>query len=503
MSDKQRSLIRSLWSALALASLAFAQPFTYPEVPTYPGTDVPFPEQVFDNFLDPDGEVLFDGLKHYQTERRCLAHEGTLPGQTMFISGSTLFISGSAGPFAVGTDLMYEANGVTTQVEARPPSYYLGQPPAAAGVPTLAELLGPTDAAEGDVVIFVADDFSGGHFRLPSEVLGFDRFSLTAAELEDLVNKLSNGDVISHGASVLHHLNSLVAATGHYEPVDLGQTHDGTHVWRNTDSSAKLVLRALDLSQQASAGTIDTADIATALVDGIRGAWDELAGLDVQASAYVINLSWVLLPCKTVADFIADRGIGRFATFGDYLGALADRNPDLEDELATGEGFAANLARILTWVGPEDGLHELVNGDERVNLFEAGGARRFAVVAAAGNFSLPYQMFPADWPFVVGAGAADYPQSQRRYSNVADVVVPGEWFQLVREDDSPVELSYAGTSYSAPAVSLFTAINLVSAGQGAHCAGTGLADLPGLSPLKTGLSPDAWLGDAALTGCDY
>lgn len=92
-------------------------------------------------------------------------------------------------------------------------------------------------------------------------------------------------------------------------------------------------------------------------------------------------------------------------------------------------------------------------------------------VAAAGNFGLPYALYPAALPTVIGVAATlddhkspaetylsgNPPDSNYRpWSNAGDVAEVGQWLTVQLNGKT---YYYLGTSFSAPTVSVLTAIN--------------------------------------------
>jgi hypothetical protein len=90
-------------------------------------------------------------------------------------------------------------------------------------------------------------------------------------------------------------------------------------------------------------------------------------------------------------------------------------------------------------------------------------------VASSGNFGLGYAMYPAAWPLVVSVSSQNaiesdaFSATKSFFSNSGDVMAPGLFYELGRssEDDPELVIAYAGTSFSAPVVSLFTALDLM------------------------------------------
>src|SRR5690606_21688252 len=191
-----------------------------------------------------------------------------------------------------------------------------------------------------------------------------------------------------------------------------------------------------------------------ALVKGVNGVVSRFDMLDLPGGdtlspeGVVVNMGWVFLPCSSIEEFLANKDA--YPAFADYVNGLG----------ITGYDFDA-VVRALGYVG-----------DGALVGFLDGGSFEFmspkaALVAASGNFGMGYQMLPAGWRQVVGVAVRreeqrDFPG---RYSNSGDVTVAGEWvgFQPLTLDGAlgdPTILSYAGTSYAAPLVSLYAALDL-------------------------------------------
>ncbi|HZX00602.1 MAG TPA: hypothetical protein VFF10_11105 [Trueperaceae bacterium] len=378
----------------------------------------------------------------------CVAHEFSLPpqgfhisGSGFHISGSGFHISGSTGGMVIG-DIVYEdrtgsheptavspatVSDVVNSVLATPLKYLLSEP--------LAQ----------DVAIVVADDFAGGRYEPPAALFG----SLDLDQLEELI---TSGD-FSHGALVMHHLNSAIAATEGY---GLVSRSGPITAWQDRATGHHLVVAALDMSGSSGPArgmpVIPVQQVFTSLTQGVNELLSDLEATYDLGGA-VINMSWVLLPCATVEEFIANAGT--YSTIWDYLIGLGlDPNIDLGEVLRV-------LSEVDTWP-----LRALLDTGRY-----AYGAWPLEFVAASGNFSMPYQMLPALGDNVVGVAVEpvlrDFPG---RYSNIGDVHLPAEWFVLQDIDATGVlgpatPISYAGTSYTAPLVSLFIAEDLVGVGR--------------------------------------
>ena len=91
-------------------------------------------------------------------------------------------------------------------------------------------------------------------------------------------------------------------------------------------------------------------------------------------------------------------------------------------------------------------------------------------VGAAGNFGRGVSAYPAVWDEVL-AVSASAPEEKAEFSNTGEVMLAGAWFRL----SNPLGLNghnlefanvvYAGTSFAAPGVSLFSALDLAGSAQ--------------------------------------
>ncbi len=441
-----------------------------------------------------DGYVTLDA-DTYLKAPRCLAHPRNVAEQGYYSSGTGFFIqgteyyssgtdyysSGTVGGVAVG-QLYPPAFPVADVMHATTPPYMIPNPttPGPSSM-TLGELLRLQPQQDKDVIVMVVDDFSGGQFQLPSDV-----FALTLGQVDEL--KALN---LAHGALVLHFFNALISATEEYT-FDSDASDDDWYVWVSKgERGGRLIVNAVDLTGGAPTQAINTLAIRDRLVVAVHAALGRLEP-GREASGIVFNMSWVLLPCPTVEAFMQRRA--EFPTFQDYFDALAaheDNRVLLEHGLTPAE-----ILWLLFWAGEDDPLYRVIHEPEGLDVTGYDNLR-LGFVAAAGNFALPYQMLPAGWPAVVGVGAPR--DMEPPFSNEAEVVAPGGWFELdgvveVWPSQSPngAGAAIAGTSYSAPIVSLFTAIDIANA---SRC--TPPSPYAGLPPGLASIPPaKIWLADA-------
>lgn len=478
--DRDLRFQRSMRIALVLVVCWMATGVVLAQDETGPGVSIP------DSLVGPDGYNLFGGDNEgYDEMKRCLAHESSVPGQALHVSGSTAGLV--LGPIKV----QKPSGGEEVEVASKPPGDYLdavGRAPVPADASTLRELLTAlVPQGPGFIVILVPDDFgpAANGFQLDSEV-----FALGEGAGSDLVG-LKTAGKFSHGALVLHHLNALIKAMGKFD-VDISQAQQGTFVWTSVEGNhGGIVVQGVPLGDGSKGITSEqiALGIRTAIIDPLQ---PPIGGATILG--YVVNMSWVLLPCATVEAFAAN--ISAFKTFEQYIDALAESNAGTTPE---------TLTRLLTWVSTADPLFELIDDGSDV-IKRSLGTKRLAFVAASGNFLLGYQMLPAAWRDVVGVGAYVDDLPPPAFSNAAEVVAPGAWFKLARMSfDSQTgasggttgEISYAGTSFGAPFVSLFTALDMANASRCTDAFDTGNA--PGLASEPPA---NAWLADAQVL-CPY
>jgi hypothetical protein len=371
------------------------------------------------------GEVLFDEAEP-GTVRHCVSHEMNTPGQGLHPSGST-------GGLVLG-DIVYghePGSSVGGPIVPLSPAQLLDQHMFPAGN-------GFDQPLVQDVLIVVADDFSGGYFRLPGWLFDGSSFDLAKLEAE------MAGGSISHGALVMHHLNTLIAATNQfvYAPTT---SSDALAIWSHS-AGGSLLVYGIDLAS-GSGSAIDAEAVAGSIQDGVTQLHSQLAD-HTDFEAIVVNMSWVLLPCATVQEFLDFKGqFGSMKAYSDGLVAESGTAVTVAD-------YEEMLNRIAS-VPPDHGLTMLSESREDYRIANLPTA----YVAAAGNLALPYQMLPANWPQVVGVGVA--PHLASPFSNAADVTVEGEWIMLTSWEGTPVApiISYAGTSFAAPLVALYAAMD--------------------------------------------
>lgn len=330
-------------------------------------------------------------------------------------------------------------------------------------------------APANDSAIVVVDDYGNDVFVLGDEVFR-QRASAnpTPDALEATLEGLETANQLSHGAMTAGQINALIYGTGEFKPLSMAPDEV---VWQSTSSGARLVVKAVNID----AANEDTAHIAALTADALLEL-EELHGV----SRSVVNMSLVVLPCALVDDASAS-GLGSFES---YMGALATLNRIDYDDL---------IAEVIKSVDdPNDPLFQLI-------LAPNGRGEQHLYVASSGNYAMDQAMVPAAWDDVLAVTGSSFSDSGRRdvrLFNAGQVMQIGEWFLLERLEAlyGPVvgaqdPMFLAGTSFSAPIVSVFSALDLMSASP--RCASaSGPSLLTDAEP--TG---DLWLDDAVAKYC--
>lgn len=441
-------------------------------------------------------------IDDYLTQPRCLSHpllvaeQGFVHSGTGFVysgtdfvhSGTDFFHSGTVGGIVFGANDYVTPRSIVDVLQDKVP---VSLQTSASSDLMLGELLS-LEPKDGDVAIVVLDDFGEGSvYSLPSEA-----FSFTRAK-KDQFQGLVGAGTISHGALVMHFLNAVIAASGQYT-VDTVSPSSDSVVWAyNGMADARLIVRAVNLRDQASGSYIDTDDIASALGSAIETTVGQTPE-GRQLNGIVVNMSWVLLPCPTVAAFVESTGQGEFQTFEDYIEGLKAMSP--EDSWILDEGLSPeDIVYVLSWVSTNNPLYVTISQFFNEDSF-LDPETRVGFVAASGNFRLPYQMLPAAWPAVVGVGAPVDNNPPPPFSNVGEVIATGAWFKvepvLPWDLGSGGEMALAGTSYSAPIVSIFTAVDIASESRCTPPLFSGILPRLASYPMIT----PTWIADAAYGG---
>jgi hypothetical protein len=451
------------------------------------------------------------------TIRNCIVNEFTMPGQGLNALGSGLNALGS------GLNALGSVGGLfllEPGFDGDDPGILLIDP-AVAG--EFALNVAALYDFSFDSAILVVDDFGiDPTTGDPLEIYELDPGLLTPAagmqqaDLEALVW----GDGFSHGALVLRQIVQMVEAAGFVEvAAPWGpefRVYARLQAIEGVESLDRpyLVVAAVDTGgfetdeipyriQNALAGLRYYSMLGDDMIDG-EGDAD---GFDVRRVA--INMSFAIVPCE-IAEDLASAASLNIDTFEDYLAALGEDNRVADDfyneltallltplggtadpvnelvEQCQGDGFLGG-GSLPTGSGlPDWGGNTNVNRWSSMVRFNDVPAEwscnddvAAIYVASSGNFGLSFPMYPAAWPTVVGVSSQDATEQtadnsfvfgdvRSGFSNAAEIMAPGALFELGRSGDPDATtapdraLAYAGTSFAAPVVSVFTALDLMS-----------------------------------------
>lgn len=391
----------------------------------------------------------------------CITSDFSLRPQPFRVKGTPFRVKGT--PFRVkGTDGQLTTEADTALQPSFVTNYFQTQ-------------LDPsfTQTLNNDVGILVVDNFGSNIFNL-------DKTMFEVEELlpETLVEFEIEG-FSSHGALVMNHINGIISGFGSYTPE---RSADDTVTWQHKGGSSIVV-------QGVAPRDFNTETVAEAL---------QLAINDMRAKGInkiVVNMSFIILPCSIVKDFAVKKVL--IPSFFEYFRQAVEDNVNsimrqqgipffLRDRVA--EEVGEIVVDQLKPVDPEgDPLRLLMLAEPEV-LF----------VGAAGNFGRGVTAYPAVWDEVLSVSASD-PEEKADFSNTGSVMLAGAWFRLI----NPLNLNghnltnanvvYAGTSFAAPGVSVFAALDLAT---GARC---GVLD--GQPRLGQSNRQDVALGQAVVQRC--
>ncbi len=367
----------------------------------------------------------------------CAATEMSLPGQGLQAVGAGLQAVGAVGGLFVGDPADFVGTTVTPERLVQDLWQVVGEP-----------------SYHDRVAILIVDDF-GGTYQLPAALLS------GAAVSESQLQAWADSGELAHGALVLQHLLRMLTEMGFVNGSDTTNHTTGEPIYiRWTDDGGKLVVQTVDTHDR------DTEEIVSVL----RASLLDLATTEGhEFKRFVVNMSFAVVPCAVAADL----GASAVETFEEYVSALRTLNgigSQYEDELAElltaplGAGDDALLAYLdcpLPVVGKSrcDGW-----------TYPKGAAVNAIVhVAAAGNLGHDFPLYPSAWPTVISTSSLDvvgdglYSVARSSFANSGEVAAPGALYELVSGPGQVV--AYAGTSFSAPVVTLFSALDLITAGR--------------------------------------
>jgi hypothetical protein len=299
----------------------------------------------------------------------------------------------------------------------------------------------PTQTTE----ILIVDDFgasSSPAYKLPSDIFSS---SATSTTLEESIR---HGKT-THGAVVIRHTNDALLGSGLYSV--LSQTNNGSQtVYQDAQKkSTTLTVTAVNtrLASQAIIGNTTRAKITTGDLDRIL--YDTLKNAP---RSMVVNMSFVLTPCQVYEDFVVS-GAATLEQYVERLVVANGRTSNNNGLVDTATEFEFVNAIIESTNLSNDPLKKLID------LF----AIKHIFIGASGNYGLPTAMYPAKWAGVVNVTGSTFDNQSARATtlfNAGEVMSVGSLFKLNPPSSSGKALYYFGTSYSAPSVSVYSALDL-------------------------------------------
>jgi hypothetical protein len=413
----------------------------------------------------------------------CAVNEFNMPGQGLNALGSGLNALGS------GLNALGSVGGM-----------FLFGPGETAGAPGIRILeAGEAGRLAADVVfnqfegilvrnaaILVVDDFAGIYDLDPGLISPSDR-----PERGPSCGASSKSGGFSHGALVMRQTVQMIEAAGFEE--------DAFRPWSGSDfrvfhrsageeqSDVYLVVAAVDTNG------LDTDVIPERIQNALNALrfygfvddGQEVTGLDVLHVA--INMSFVIVPCSVLEDYDAS-ALADFEAYREALGAdngvAEDFYAELTELLVT--PLEADADPLLGQIVCQEEFDDEYGGEFYYDgqypwsfyvetpdydaPFWGCGDRSTVYVGSSGNFGLDYAMYPAAWPEVLSVGSQDgvgtepddgFSSAKSGFSNDAEVMAPGALYLLGQSSTGARALAYAGTSFSAPVASLFTALDLM------------------------------------------
>ena len=373
------------------------------------------------------------------TERLIDEDAGNCPSDEFEIPGQGAHLKGSIGGLAVAP---YPAGSTPGDVSA-----------------TSEEIINlAAPALDQQAAILVVDDFNGEVGGMPS-VYFPDRAGIeTLRELpedpdqrveqqEVMMDGLEDNSQLSHGSLVFNHTLSLLNV------LDPGMNFDTQSFSTPFAEFPKLGILVFPVDTE----DFNTGEIADRTFETLR----EVNKLGI--SRFAINLSFGLVPCSVREDFrAAKEGLESPAlTFEEYVERVLAVNPSIQDESESARDLREQLASLLTTPIENDPLLNL--GEEKF------GNMMITYAAAAGNYGYDWSLAPGYWSEFVSVSAENLsgPTGVKNpeYSNTGEVLLPGGFFELTFYDPANrmwvtyPDISVAGTSFAAPVLSVYTALD--------------------------------------------
>lgn len=357
--------------------------------------------------------------------QNCIATPFDVPGQGVRAMGSGVRAMGSVGGLLISNPNSFIKNATPREVG----TYLQGF---------------SSYKSADNVGIIILDQFSYEYkagMRAYAYGLGSGIYELINAAqagnnaLKAKFSELRRRGQISHGALVFEHTQEVLEAlpgvtaswANRYSKTLKTYYHDGK----------RLVIRAVDVAD------LDTANIASSLETAMTSL--RRSGID----KFSVNMSFSIVPCA-LSELAA-----KYGSIEDYLDAIEAGDNDNSFD-------ADEFMNLMSWLTARsnDPLLRLF-----VNNYGQGIWQRedIALIAAAGNFGGAFPLLPGLAQDVISVSSFNFPTYElSSFTNRGEVSAPG-W--VFRVDNSTLGrlISYAGTSFSSPAVAVYAALDLSQA----------------------------------------
>jgi hypothetical protein len=330
--------------------------------------------------------------------------------------------------------------------------------------------------ATTNTAILVVDDFGPNN---PATLADEAVYTLGTALFtqkefgETTVENLQAQKALSHGALVLRLITDEIVGAGLGYTLDTSVSTAKRKVYVRTLLDGRkysLTVGAVNINESLSTSnpkrsdtTLITNEIVKVLGMGSPGA---------VSRNVVINMSFALLPCRVFTDYENWNNTTPSVqeTFEQYMKALFEKNKVIPaTQVTTYEGLVQDIINSTdVWSDPLKGLIAGTSGCP----FNNCSAKRHVYVASAGNYSLNQAMYPANWPGVVSVtgSSVDNPSTKASFFNQGEVMHVAATLKLNPSDrgcfllptSSCKPVYFIGTSFSAPTVSVYSALDLAT-----------------------------------------
>ena len=396
------------------------------------------------------------GLLGLSTEQLIDESAGNCPNNEFEIPGQGAHAKGGIGGLAVAP---YPT--ASTPGDATSAAYYIREQAQPDFVVTSAILV--VDDFNGDFSdgVYFPDRDGLENLRMLPEQGPDER----ARDQEEMMDELEARGQLSHGALVFNHTLALLSVF---------DQNVGIRTLR-VDTPASGVPSAFEpldvmLAEFPYLGitvaAVDTEDFDTAVIAGRIAATLRALTADQGVTRFAINLSFGLVPCSVREDFRAAKEEFPTLTFELYVEEVLKANRI--------QGFREQLVSLLTTPIENDPLLALAEDEENLDVElprEREGPIMITYLASAGNYGHDWSLAPGYWSEFVSVSASNLSgifDKADDYSNRGEVLLPGGFFKLTFYDPANrtwvtyPDISVAGTSFAAPVLSVYTALDFTN-----------------------------------------